>query len=208
MAELTMVQAINLALRQEMEKDDSVVLIGEDVGVDGGIFRVTDGLLGLFGEERVIDSPLAESGIVGFSIGMALSGLKPIPEMQFSGFSYFAFHQLENHAARFRWRSRGRYHVPMVVRMPYGGRVRALEHHADRRQVYYAHTHGLTMVAPSSPRNERALLVCVIRDPDPQVFFEHERNYRAFREEVPEKEEVMSIGQSLIVREGKDLTLI
>lgn len=208
MAELTMVQAINLALRQEMEKDDSVVLIGEDVGVDGGIFRVTDGLLGLFGEERVIDSPLAESGIVGFSIGMALSGLKPIPEMQFSGFSYFAFHQLENHAARFRWRSRGRYHVPMVVRMPYGGGVRALEHHSESREVYYAHTPGLKMVIPSSPRNARALLVSAIRDPDPVIFFEPKLNYRAFREEVPEKEEVMSIGQSLIVREGKDLTLI
>lgn len=208
MAELTMVQAINLALRQEMDKDASVVLIGEDIGVDGGIFRVTDGLLDRFGEERVIDSPLAESGIVGFSIGMALSGLKPIPEMQFSGFSYFAFHQLENHAARLRWRSRGRYHVPMVVRMPYGGGVRALEHHSESREAYYAHTPGLKMVIPSSPRNARALLISAIRDPDPVIFFEPKLNYRAFREEVPEKEEVLPIGKSRMVREGHDLTMI
>jgi pyruvate dehydrogenase E1 component beta subunit len=208
MAELTMVQAINLALRQEMEKDSSIVLIGEDVGVDGGIFRVTDGLLASYGEERVIDSPLAESGIVGFSIGMALAGLKPIPEMQFSGFSYFAFHQLENHAARLRWRSRGRYHVPMVVRMPYGGGVRALEHHSESREAYYAHTPGLKMVIPSSPRNARALLISAIRDPDPVIFFEPKLNYRAFREEVPDEEEVLPIGKSRIVREGDDLTMI
>jgi pyruvate dehydrogenase E1 component beta subunit len=208
MAERTLVQAINLALRQEMESDPSVVLIGEDVGTDGGIFRVTDGLLDEFGAERVMDSPLAESGIVGFSIGMAISGLRPVPEMQFSGFSYIAFHQLESHAARLRWRSQGRYTVPMVVRMPYGGGVRALEHHSESREAIYAHTPGLKMVIPSSPRTARALLVSAIRDPDPVIFFEPKLAYRSFREEVPDEEETLPIGESRVAREGDDLTLI
>jgi len=155
-----------------------------------------------------MDSPLAESGIVGFSIGMALSGLKPIPEMQFSGFSYFAFHQLESHAARLRWRSRGRFHVPMVVRMPYGGGVRALEHHSESREAYFAHTPGLKMVIPSTPRNARALLISAIRDPDPVIFFEPKLNYRAFREEVPDKEEILPLGKARKAREGTDLTMI
>jgi pyruvate dehydrogenase E1 component beta subunit len=208
MAELTMVQAINLALRQEMKRDPSVVLIGEDIGVDGGIFRVTDGLLKEYGPERVMDSPLAESGIIGFSIGMAISGLKPVPELQFSGFSYFAFHQLEGHAARMRWRSQGRYHLPMVVRMPHGAGVRALEHHSESREMYYGHTPGLKMVMPSTPRNARALLLSAIRDPDPVIFLEPTANYRAFREEVPEEEETIPIGESKVVREGNDLTMI
>jgi len=208
MAKMTMVQAINLALHQEMERDDNVVVLGEDVGWDGGVFRVTDGLIEKFGEQRVIDTPLAESGIVGFSIGMALYGLKPVCEIQFSGFSYFAFHQLESHAARLRWRSGGRHHVPMVMRAPYGGGVRALEHHSESREAVYAHTPGLKMVIPSSPRNARALLVSAIRDPDPVVFFEPKAVYRAFREEVPEEEETLPIGRSQIAREGKDVTLI
>ncbi|GKS60163.1 2-oxoisovalerate dehydrogenase subunit beta [Nitrospira sp.] len=208
MAELTMVQALNLAMRQEMDRDPSVLLIGEDIGVDGGIFRVTDGLLSRFGPERVVDSPLAESGIVGFSIGMALAGLRPVAELQFSGFSYFAFHQLENHAARLRWRSQGRFQVPVVVRMPYGGGVRALEHHSESREVYYAHTPGLKMVIPSTPRNARALLASAIRDPDPVVFFEPKLNYRSFREEVPDEAETIPLGESRLVREGGDVTLI
>lgn len=208
MAKMTMVQAINMALRQEMEKDDRVIVLGEDVGVDGGVFRVTDGLIGQFGEERVMDTPLAESGIAGFSIGMALYGLRPVCEMQFSGFSYFAFHQMEAHAARLRWRSLGRFHVPMVLRAPYGGGVRALEHHSESREVYWAHTPGLKMVIPSTPRNARALLISAIRDPDPVVFYEPKAIYRAFREEVPEEEETLPIGRSQIVREGKDITLI
>lgn len=208
MAELTMVQAINLALRQEMKRDPTVVLIGEDIGVDGGIFRVTDGLLKEYGPDRVMDSPLAESGIIGFSIGMAISGLKPVPELQFSGFSYFAFHQLEGHAARMRWRSQGRYHLPMVVRMPHGAGVRALEHHSESRETYYGHTPGLKMVMPSTPRNARALLLSAIRDPDPVIFLEPTANYRAFREEVPEEEETIPIGESKIAREGDDLTMI
>ncbi len=208
MPKLTMVQALNLALQQEMAADDRVVLLGEDVGVDGGVFRVTDGLYEAFGAERVLDTPLAESGIVGMSIGMAVYGLRPVCEMQFSGFSYQAFHQLENHAARMRWRSQGHFHVPMVLRAPYGGGVRALEHHSESREAYYAHTPGLKMVIPSGPRNARALLVAAIRDPDPVIFFESKALYRAYREEVPEKEEVLPIGTSQIAREGSDLTIV
>ncbi len=208
MAKMTMVQALNLALRQEMEKDDSVIVLGEDVGVDGGVFRVTDGLIDQFGDERVLDTPLAESGIVGMSIGMAAYGLKPVCEIQFSGFAYQNFHQVENHAARLRWRSQGRYHVPMVLRTPYGGGVRALEHHSESREAYWAHTPGLKMVIPSGPRNARALLASAIRDPDPVIFYESKALYRAFREEVPEEEETMPLGTPQRVQEGNDLTMI
>ena len=208
MAKMTMVQALNLALRQEMEKDDSVIVLGEDVGRDGGVFRVTDGLIDQFGDQRSLDTPLAESAIVGMSIGMAVYGLKPVCEIQFSGFSYLNFHQLESHAARLRWRSQGRFQVPMVLRTPYGGGVRALEHHSESRETYWAHTPGLKMVIPSGPRNARALLVSAIRDPDPVIFYEGKAIYRAFREEVPEEEETLPIGQSQLVQEGKDLTMI
>jgi pyruvate dehydrogenase E1 component beta subunit len=208
MAKMTMIQALNLALRQEMEKDDGVIVLGEDVGVDGGVFRATDGLITQFGEDRVLDTPLAESGIAGMSIGMAVYGLKPVCEIQFSGFSYQTFHQIENHAARLRWRSQGRHHVPLVLRTPYGGGVRALEHHSESREVYWAHTPGLKMVIPSGPRNARALLVSAIRDPDPVIFYESKALYRAFREEVPGEEESLPIGKSTVVQEGKDLTMI
>jgi pyruvate dehydrogenase E1 component beta subunit len=208
MARMNMVEALNLALRQEMQKDDSVIVLGEDVGVDGGVFRVTDGLINEFGEQRVVDTPLAESAIIGTSLGMAVYGLKPVCEMQFSGFAYLGFHQLESQAARLRWRSQGVFHVPMVVRTPYGGGVRALEHHSESREVYYAHTPGLKMVIPSGPRTARALLVSAIRDPDPVVFYEPKAIYRAFREEVPEEEETMPLGRSQVVREGKDLTIV
>ena len=208
MAKMTMVQALNLALRQEMEKDDRVIVLGEDVGVDGGVFRVTDGLIDRFGGERVLDTPLAENGIVGMSIGMAVYGLKPVCEIQFSGFSYQNFHQIENHAARLRWRSRGRYQVPMVLRTPYGGGVRALEHHSESREAYWAHTPGIKTVIPSGPRNARGLLVSAMRDPDPVIFYESKALYRSFREEVPEEEETVPIGKPRIVREGKDLTMI
>ena len=208
MAKMTMVQALNLALKQEMQKDDGVILLGEDVGRDGGVFRVTDGLFDQFGDQRVVDTPLAEAGIVGMSIGMAIYGLKPVCEIQFSGFSYQAFHQIENHAARMRWRSQGRFHVPMVLRTPYSGGVRALEHHSESREAYYAHTPGLKMVIPSGPRNARALLISAIRDPDPVIFYESKALYRAFREEVPDEEETFPIGRSQIVRAGGDLTLI
>jgi len=208
MAKLNMVQALNLALHQEMKKDDSVLVLGEDVGVDGGVFRVTEGLLGEFGEERVIDTPLAEAGIVGTAIGMALYGLRPVAEIQFAGFDYQAFHQVEEHAARLRWRSQGSYHVPMVLRMPYAGGVRALEHHSESREAYYAHTPGLKTVIPSGPRIARALLISAIRDPDPVIFYEPKSLYRAFREEVPEEEETAPLGKAQIAREGKEVTVI
>jgi pyruvate dehydrogenase E1 component beta subunit len=208
MAKMTMVQALNLALQQEMEADDRVIVLGEDVGLDGGVFRVTDGLIGRFGDQRVVDTPLAESAIVGMSIGMAAYGLRPVCEIQFSGFAYHNFHQLENHAARLRWRTRGRFEVPLVLRAPYGAGVRALEHHSESREVYWAHTPGLKTVIPSGPRNARALLVSAIRDPDPVVFYESKALYRAFRETVPEEEETLPIGQPQIVRDGTDVTLI
>jgi pyruvate dehydrogenase E1 component beta subunit len=205
---MTMVQALNLALKQEMEKDDRVIVLGEDVGRDGGVFRVTDGLIDQFGEDRSVDTPLAESGIIGMSIGMAVYGLRPVCEIQFSGFSYLGFHQIESHASRLRWRSQGNLSVPMVLRAPYGGGVRALEHHSESREAFWAHIPGLKMVIPSGPRNARALLISAIRDPDPVIFYEGKAIYRAFREEVPEEEETMEIGKSQVVREGKDLTMI
>ena len=208
MAKMTMVEALNLALQQEMEKDDSVVVLGQDVGLDGGVFRVTDGLVAQFGENRVVDTPLAEAGIVGMSVGMAVYGLKPVCEIQFSGFSYQNFHQLENHAARLRWRTQGRLQVPMVLRAPYGGGVRALEHHSESREAYWAHTPGLKMVIPSGPRNGRALLVSAIRDPDPVIFYESKALYRAFREEVPEEEETLPLGVPRIARHGADVTIV
>ena len=208
MARMTMVNALNLALRQEMEQDPDVIMLGEDVGVDGGVFRVTDELVDLFGKSRVIDTPLAESGIIGMAVGMAAYGLKPVAEIQFSGFIYEGFHQLESHAARLRKRSQGRFNVPMVLRAPYAGGVRALEHHSESREAYYAHTPGLKIAIPSGPRNARALLLGAIRDPDPVVFLEPKSIYRAFREDVPEDEEVLPIGESQIAREGDDVTLI
>jgi 2-oxoisovalerate dehydrogenase E1 component len=205
---LNMVQAINLALRQEMGRDERVVVLGEDVGRDGGVFRVTDGLLDLYGAQRVMDTPLAESAIFGAAIGMALAGLRPIPEMQFDGFSYLMFPQLEGNASRFRARTQGVWNVPLVVRMPYGAGVRALEHHSESREATYAHLPGVKVVIPSGPRNARALLVAAIRDPDPVVFMEPKRSYRAFREEVPDEEETMEIGRAQVVKEGSDLTVV
>jgi pyruvate dehydrogenase E1 component beta subunit len=203
-----MVQAINLALHQEMERDSSVIQLGQDIGLNGGVFRVTEGLQKKFGEERVIDSPLAESAIAGASIGMALAGLRPVAEMQFSGFSYYALQQMESYAARWRSRSQGEFTVPMVLRMPYGGGVHALEHHSESREATYAHFPGLKVVLPSGPRNARALLAAAIQDNDPVVFMEPKRSYRAFREEVPEEPETMEIGKAQIVQEGRDITLI
>lgn len=208
MAKRTMVQALNLALHQEMEKDDRVVVLGEDVGRDGGVFRVTEGLIEKFGEARVIDTPLAESGILGTAIGMALGGLRPVAEMQFCGFSYLMLPQLEGHASRYRSRTHGRYTVPLVVRVPYGGGVRALEHHSEAPETFYMRIPGVKVVVPSGPRNARALLVSAIRDPDPVVFLEPKRSYRAFREEVPDEEETLPIGRAQVVAEGKDLTVL
>lgn len=208
MARMNMVQAINLALHQEMQRDRTVVVMGEDVGRDEGVFRVTAGLLDSFGPQRVLDTPLAESGIIGTAIGMALAGVRPVAEMQFSGFSYLSIPQLEGNASRYRSRTQGQRTVPLVLRMPYGGGVRALEHHSESREALFAHMPGIKTVIPSGPRNARALLAAAIRDPDPVVFMEPKRSYRAFREEVPDEPEVMEIGRAQVVQEGADLTLI
>jgi pyruvate dehydrogenase E1 component beta subunit len=208
MAKLNMVKALNLGLLQEMERDDDIVIIGEDVGVDGGVFRVTEDLHRKFGGKRVIDSPLAEAGIIGTAVGMALYGLKPVCEIQFSGFAFQCFHQIENHCARYRTRTQGRFHVPMVIRMPFGGGVRALEHHSESEEQFYAHIPGLKMVIPSGPRNARGLLVAALRDPDPVVFFEHKGLYHAAKEEVPDEPEALPLGTAHVDREGRDLTLI
>jgi len=208
MPKLNMVKALNLALFQEMERDGDVLVLGEDVGVDGGVFRVTDDLQRKFGSQRVIDSPLAEAAIIGTAVGMALYGLKPVCEIQFSGFAFQCFHQIENHCARYRMRTQGRFHVPMVIRMPYGGGVRALEHHSESEEQFYAHIPGLKMVIPSGPRNARALLAAAIRDPDPVVFFEAKSLYHAAKEEVPDESEALPIGRAQVVREGDALTLI
>ena len=208
MAKLNMVQAINQALMQEMERDQNIVMLGEDVGVDGGVFRVTEGLYAKFGRERVIDTPLAESGIIGTSLGMAVLGLKPVAEIQFDGFSFFAFHQIVCHMARMRNRSRGRFSCPLVLRAPYGGGVRALEHHSEAPESYYAHTPGLKIVIPSGPREAKGLLVSAIRDSDPVIYFEPKKLYRAFKEEVPDEPYTIPLGQANVVREGSDVTMV
>src|SRR5271163_3835143 len=205
---MNMAKAINMALAEAMERDDRVIVMGEDVGKDEGVFRITEGLFARFGETRVIDTPLAESAIVGTAIGMAIYGLRPVCEIQFSGFDYYNFHQLESHAARFRNRTRGRITVPMVMRAPYGGGIRAIEHHSESREALYAHTPGLKMVIPSGPRNARALLHAAIQDPDPVIYYEPKAVYRAFKEEVPDAIETIPIGQAQVVQSGNDITLI
>ncbi len=208
MANLNLVEAINLGLMQEMEKDPDVIILGEDVGVDGGVFRVTEGLLKKFGKYRVFDTPLAESGIVGTAIGMAMYGLRPVAEIQFEGFIMPAFDQIVNHAARMRNRSRGRFHCPLVIRSPWGGMVKALEHHSDSPETYFVHTPGLKVVIPSRPYDAKGLIVSAIRDNDPVIFFEPKRVYRAIKEEVPEKEYVIPIGKASLRQEGENVTVI
>jgi pyruvate dehydrogenase E1 component beta subunit len=205
---MNMVSAINLALQHEMERDESVVVMGEDVGVDGGVFRVTEGLIEKFGPDRVIDTPLSESGIVGTAIGMAMNGLRPVAEMQFMGFSYISLNQMITHAARMRNRTRGRLSVPMVLRMPYGGGVKALEHHSESTEVLYAQIPGLKVVVPSSPKQAKGLLTSSIRDPDPVVFLEPKRSYRLIKEEVSEEDYTIPIGRARLVQEGDDVTVV
>jgi pyruvate dehydrogenase E1 component beta subunit len=182
--------------------------MGEDVGLDEGVFRVTENLLKEFGPVRVIDTPLAEGAIAGCAVGMALYGIKPVCEMQFSGFAYQAYHQIEGHMSRYHNRTRGRFKMSMVIRMPYGGGIRAIEHHSESREALYAHNPGLIMVIPSGPRNARALLLESIRSSDPVIYFEPKAVYRAFKEEVPDEPETMPLGKAQVVREGKDITLI
>ena len=208
MANLNLVQAINLALIQEMEKDDRVLLLGEDVGVNGGGFRVTEGLHARFGARRVVDTPLAESGIIGTSIGLAMAGLRPIPEIQFDGFLGPAYDQICSHAARMRTRTRGAFTVPLTIRVPVGGGLHAPELHSDSPEAIYSHQPGLKVVMPSSPYDAKGLLISSIRDPDPVIFFEPKRVYRAFREEVPEDEYTIPIGKARVVCEGTELTIV
>jgi pyruvate dehydrogenase E1 component beta subunit len=191
-----------------MGRDDKVIVLGEDVGVDGGVFRATDGLQKKYGDHRVIDTPLAESGIVGTSIGMAIQGLKPVCEIQFDGFTYPALDQLFSHAARIRNRTRGKLTCPLVLRFPFGGGIRALEHHNESPESYFVHTPGLKVVIPSNPYDAKGLLIAAIRDPDPVIFMEPKRIYRAIRDEVPEGAYTVEIGKANILREGTDLTLI
>ena len=208
MAQLNMVQAINQALGDEMARDDRVVLLGEDVGRDGGVFRVTEGLLDRFGAERVLDTPLSESGIVGAAIGMAAYGLRPVAEIQFMGFAYSAFEQLFAHAARLRSRSRGRFTCPLVVRTPYGGGIKAPELHEESTEALFCQCPGLKVVVPSGPYSAKGLLLSALRDPDPVLFLEPTRLYRMVREEVPEGDYTLELGRARLARSGSAVTVI
>jgi len=208
MPKLNMVQAINLALREEMQRDKDVVILGEDVGRDGGVFRVTEGLLEQFGPERVVDTPLAESAIVGAAIGMASYGLKPVAEIQFLGFIYPAMDQISNHSSRLRSRSRGRYTCPLVIRAPYGAGIKAPEHHSESCEALFCHMPGIKVVMPSSPYHAKGLLISAIRDPDPVLFLESTRLYRLLKEDVPEGEYTVPLEKARVVQEGKDVTVI
>jgi len=203
-----MVQAINLALKEEMQRDKNVVLLGEDVGKDGGVFRITEGLIDEFGAERVIDTPLAESGIAGAAIGMALYGLRPVAEIQFMGFIYPAIDQIFSHASRIRSRSRGRFTCPLVVRAPYGAGIKAPELHSESTEAFFCHMPGIKVVVPSSPYNAKGLLISSIRDPDPVIFLESTRLYRSIKEDVPEGGYSIPLGKARIVQEGNAVTLL
>ncbi|EMA63278.1 alpha-ketoacid dehydrogenase subunit beta [Halorubrum kocurii] len=204
---LTVVQAVRDGLYAEMREDDDVLVLGQDVGKNGGVFRATEGLFDEFGGDRVVDTPLAESGIVGAAVGMAAMGLRPVPEIQFSGFMYPGFDQIVSHMARFRTRSRGRFTLPMTLRAPYGGGIRAPEHHSESKEAFYAHEAGLKVVIPSTPYDAKGLLAASIRDPDPVIFLEPKLIYRAFRDEVPEEPYTVPIGEAATRREGGDVAV-
>ncbi len=208
MPEMTLVQAVNDALTVEMEQDDDVVVLGEDVGVNGGVFRATDGLIDKYGEERVIDTPLAEAGIIGTAMGMALYGLRPVPEIQFMDFIYPGFDQIVNEVAKIRYRSGGQYTAPMVIRTPYGGGIRGGHYHSQSSEAYFAHTPGLKIVVPSTPYDTKGLLINSIRDNDPVMFLEPKRVYRAVKEDVPEEAYTVDLGKANVAREGDDVTII
>ncbi|ACU53770.1 Transketolase central region [Acidimicrobium ferrooxidans DSM 10331] len=208
MAKLTMAQALNQALAQALEGDERVLILGEDVGRDGGVFRITDGLIDRFGPERVVDTPLAESGIVGTSVGLAMGGMRPIAEIQFFGFIYETMDQIASQAARVRFRSMGRFSAPLVIRTPYGGGVKAPEIHSDSLEALFVHTPGIKVVTPSNPYDAKGLLLAAVDDPDPVLFLEPMRLYRAFRDEVPEEPYRVPLGVANVVREGRDVTLI
>jgi pyruvate dehydrogenase E1 component beta subunit len=204
---LTLVQSVRDGLETEMEQDDSVVVMGEDVAKNGGVFRATEGLWEEFGDDRVIDTPLAESGIVGTAVGMAAMGMRPVAECQFSGFMYPGFDQIVSHMPRLRTRSRGRFTCPMVLRAPYGGGIRAPEHHSESKEAFYAHEAGLKVAIPSTPYDAKGMLIAAIRDPDPVIFLEPKLIYRAFRGDVPEKSYEVPLGEANVRREGSDVSV-
>ncbi len=205
---LNILEAINKTLHEQMKKDPTIVSFGEDTGFEGGVFRATTGLQNAFGVERSFDTPLAESAIIGSAVGMAINGLRPITELQFSGFMFPGFNQIATHVARMRNRSRGVYNLPMVIRIPYGGGIRALEHHSESLEAMFASIPGLKVVIPSTPYDTKGLLTAAIKDNDPVIFLEPKRIYRAFKQEVPEEEYEIEIGKARIVKSGTDLTIV
>lgn len=208
MANLTLLQAVKDALFTEMERDPSVVVMGEDVGVNGGVFRATEGLQARFGEDRVMDTPLAESGIIGMAVGMAVNGMRAVPEIQFLDFIYPGFEQIVSEMAKIRYRSGGGFTCPMVIRTPYGGGIKGGLYHSQSSETYFAHTPGLKVVIPSNPYDTKGLLISSIRDEDPVMFLEPKRLYRSLKGEVPEGEYTVEIGKAQVVRPGKDVTVL
>ena len=208
MATSTLLEAIRDALHAELGADERVVLLGEDIGREGGVFRVTEGLQACYGRARVMDAPIAESGIIGMAVGMAIAGLRPVPEIQFMGFLYPAFDQLINHVGRMRNRSRGRFTCPLVVRVPYGGGIHPPEHHSESTEAMLVHTPGLQVVVPATPYDAKGLLISAIRSPDPVIFLEPKRIYRAVRQEIPEESYTVPIGEARLVQAGADVTVI
>jgi len=206
MPAMNIVQAVNNALREEMRRDDRVILLGEDIGRNGGVFRCTEGLIDEF-PDRVFDTPLSEGGIIGTAIGMALYGLRPVPEIQFMDFIYSGFDQIVSEAAKMRYRSGGQYEVPMTIRTPYGGGIKGGHYHSQSSEAYFCHTPGLKVVVPSTPHDTKGLLISSIRDPDPILFLEPKKLYRAFREEVPEGEYTIPLGEAKVRRPGKDISI-
>ena len=205
---MNLVQAINDALDLKLAEDRNVVVYGEDVGVEGGVFRITEGLQVKHGVHRVFDSPLAESGIAGSALGMAISGMKPVVEMQFDGFVFPAMNQILSHIARFRNRTRGKYSVPLVIRIPYGGGINALEHHSESPEAYFGHTPGLKVVIPSTPYDAKGMLIAAIEDPDPVIFMEPKRIYRAVKQEVPEEKYTLPLDKAKVLQTGDQITAI
>ncbi len=208
MAVMNMIEAIRSCLWSEMARDERIVLLGQDIGVNGGVFRATEGLQEQFGAERVVDMPLAEGVIIGSAVGLACSGLLPIPELQFLGFGSQAFHQIEGQVARMRFRSQGRYAMPIVIRAPFGGNVRTPEMHSDAHEAKYANAAGLKIVMPATARDAKGLLAEAIRDPDPVLFCEPLRGYRLIKDEVPDQDYTVPLGQARVAREGDDLVIV
>lgn len=208
MPDITLLEAVTQALAYELAHDENVVVFGEDVGKNGGVFRATDGLQARFGSERIFDSPLAESMIAGLAVGMSLQGLKPVAEFQFMGFIYPAMNQIVTHVARMRNRTRGRLHCPLVLRAPFGGGIRAPEHHSESTEAVFAHIPGLQVVIPSSPKRAYGLLLAAIRNPDPVIFLEPKRIYRLVKQPVPDDGEALPLGRCFTLKEGEDITLV